>query len=93
MEVLRERSTSFSLKYRAIQPSTVFGTRRKVVLRAAGYAWTPDLRIFDKLREVRVSPYLGFTLYLSVFQCFGWFEALNGCLICPKTWDQIIGNF
>ena len=26
----------------------------------------PDLRSFDKLREVRFSPYLGFTLYLSV---------------------------
>ena len=48
---------------------------------------------FDKLREVGVSPYLGFTLYLSVFQCFGWFEALNGRLIGPKTWDRIIRNF
>ena len=71
MEVLRERRTSFSLKYRAIRPSAVFGTRRKAALHGAGYAWTPDLRSFDKLREVGVSPYLGFTLYLSVFQCFG----------------------
>ena len=55
--------------------------------------WTPDLRSFEKLREVGVSPYLGFKLYLSVFQCFDWFEALNGRLIGPKTWDQIIGNF
>ena len=93
MEVLRERRTSFSLEYRAIRPSAVFGTRRKAALRGAGYAWTPDLRSFDKLREVGVSPYLGFTLYLSVFQCFGWFEALNGRLISPKTWDRIIGNF
>ena len=93
MEVLRERRTSFSLKYRAIRPSIVFGTRRNAALRGAGYAWTPDLRSFDKLREVRVSPYLGFTLYLSVFQCFGWFEDLNGRLIGPKTWDRIIENF
>ena len=93
MEVLRGRRTSFSLEYRAIRPSTVFGTRRKAALLGAGYAWTPDLRSFDKLREVGVSPYLGFTLYLSVFQCFGWFEALNDRLIGPKTWDQIIGNF
>ena len=56
-------------------------------LRRAGYTWTPDLRSFDKLREVGVSPYLGFTLYLSVFQCFGWYEALNDRLISPKTWD------
>ena len=74
MEVLRERRTSFSLKYPAIRP---FGTRRKVVLCEAGFVWIPDLRSFDKLREVGVSPYLGFTLYLSVFHCFGWFDALK----------------
>ena len=71
MDVLRERRTSSSLEIRAIQPSAVFGTRRKAVVRGASYAWTPDLRSFDKLFEVGVSPYLGFTLYLSVFQCFG----------------------
>ena len=70
MEVLKERRTSFSLKYRVIRPSAVFGTRRKAALRGAGYTWTPDLRSLDKLLEVGVSPYLGFTLYLSVFQCF-----------------------
>ena len=63
--------SSFSLEIRAIRPSTVFGTRRKAALRGAGYAWTLGLRSFDKLREVGVSPHLGFTLYLSVFQCFG----------------------
>ena len=89
----RERTSSFSLKYRAIRPSAVFETRRKAALREAGYAWTPDLRIFDKLREVGVSPYLGFTLYLSVLQCFGWLEALNDRLIGPKTWDRIIENY
>ena len=66
-----ERESSFSLEMRAIQPSAVFGTRREAALRRAGYAWTPNLRSFDKLREAGVSPYLGFTLYLSVFQCFG----------------------
>ena len=63
--------SSFSLEIRAIRPSAVFGTRRKAALHRAGYAWTPSLKSFDKLREVGVSPYLGFTLYLSVFQCFG----------------------
>ena len=71
MEVLRERRTSFSLKYCAIRPSVVFGTRMKAALRGETYAWAPNLRSFDNLREVGVSPYLGFTLYLSVFQCFG----------------------
>ena len=70
-EFILERTSDFSLKYRAIRPSAVFGTRRKAAPRRAGYAWKPDLRSFDKLREVAVSPYLGFTLYLSVLQYFG----------------------
>ena len=89
----RVRRLDLSLKYRAIRPSAIFGARREAALRGEGFAWVPDLRSLDKLLEVWVSPYLGFTLYLSVFQCFGWFEALNGRLIGPKTWDQIIGNF
>ena len=52
--------------------------------------WAPVLRSFDKLLEVGVSPYLGFTLHLSTLQCFGWFEALNDRLIGPKTWDRIV---
>ena len=51
--------------------------------------WIPDLGSFLKLREVGVSPYLGFTLYLSVLQCFGYLEALNGRLIGLKPWDRI----
>ena len=85
--------TSFPLESRKIRPSAVVGTRREAALREEGFAWVPDLGSFLKLREVGVSPYLGFTLYFSVFQCFGWFEALNGRLIGPKTWDRIIGNF
>ena len=81
------RESSFSLKIHAIRSSAVFGTRRRTALRGEGFSWVPDLGSFLKLREVGVSPYLGFTLYLSVFQCFGWFEALNGRLIGPKTWD------
>ena len=66
-----ERESSFSLEIHAIRLSAVFGTRRKAVLRGEGFAWVPDLGSFLKLREVGVSAYLGFTLYLSVFQCFG----------------------
>ena len=64
-----------------------------MVLRSEGYTCTPVLGVFDKLREVGVSPYLGFTLYLSVFQCFDWFEAVRGRLIGPKTWDRIVKIF
>ena len=54
--------SDFSLEYRAIRPSEFFGTKRKAALRAEGYAWTSNLRSFDKLREVGVSPYLRFIL-------------------------------
>ena len=82
------RECHFSLEYRAIRPSTVFGTRRKAALREEAYAWVPDLRSLDKIRKVGVSPYLGFTLHLSTLQCFDWFEALNGRLIGSKAWNR-----
>ena len=88
-EFFLERGRDFSLVFRQIRPSAVVGTRREVALRGEGFAWVPDLRSLDKLLEVGVSPYLGFTLYLNVFQCFGWLEALNSRLIGPKAWNQI----
>ena len=88
----RERRTSFSLGFRTIQPSEFVGTRRKAALRGEGFAWVPDLRSFNKLREVGVSSYLSFTLCLSVFMMFDLIEAVRGRLIGPKTWDRIIGN-
>ena len=39
----RERVSDFYLEIHTIQPSAVFGPRRKNVLRGAGYAWTSDL--------------------------------------------------
>ena len=86
----RERTSSLSLEYRAIRLSAVFGKRRKAALRGAGYVWTPDLRIFDKLREVGVSPYWGFILYLSTLLMFELNEAVKGRLIGPKSWDRIV---
>ena len=55
--------------------------------------WVPNLRTFDKLRKVGVSSYLGFTLCLSVFMMFELIEAVSGCLIGPKSWNRIVGNF
>ena len=83
------RRSSFSLKIRAIRPSAVFGPRRKNVLRGVGYAWTPVLLVFEKLREVWVSPYLSFIPILSVLSMFESNEAVRGRLICPKPWDRI----
>ena len=42
LELFRERGC-FSLEYREIRPSAVFGPRKKNVLRGTGYAWTPGL--------------------------------------------------
>ena len=55
--------------------------------------WAQVLGIFNKLRDVGLSSYLSFTLCLSVFMMLELFEALNGRLIGPKTWDRIIENF
>ena len=88
-----ERESSFSLEIRAIRPSAVFGTRRKAVLRGEGFAWVTYLKSFLKLREVGVSPYLGFILYLSVFMMLELNEAVRGRLIGPKPWDRIVINF
>ena len=56
----REKVSDFSLDLRQIRPSVVFGTRRRTALRGEGFTWVPDLGSFLKLREVGVSPYLGF---------------------------------
>ena len=82
------RDCHFSLEYRAIRPSAVFGTRRKAALRGEGFAWVPDLRSFDKLREVGDYPYLGFTICLSVFTMFELNEAVRGRLIGSKAWNR-----
>ena len=85
----RERRTSFSLEFREIRPSEVVGARRKATLCGKTYAWASDLRSFDKLREVGVSPYLGFILYFSTLLMFELNEAVRGRLIGPKSWDRI----
>ena len=81
---------NFSLESWEIRPSAVVGMRRKVVLRGEAYAWVPDLRSLDKLREVGVSPYLGFILYLSTLLMFELNEVVRGRLIGPKSWDRIV---
>ena len=50
-----------------------------------------DFRSFDKLREVGVSPYMGFILYLSVFTMFELNEAVRGRLIGSKSWNRGVG--
>ena len=68
--------------------SAVFETRREAALREEGFAWVPDLGSFLKLREVGVSPYLGFILRLSTMLMFRYIEALNGSLIGSKPWNR-----
>ena len=89
----RERRTSFSLDYRAIRPSAIIKTRREAVLRGETYAWASDLRSFDKLREVGVSPYLGFILCLRAMLMFELNEAVRGHLIGSKSWNRGVGFF
>ena len=86
---MRERD--FSLGLRAIRPSEFVGTRSKAALRDEAYAWAPILRSFDKLCEVKVSPYLGFTLCLSTLLMFELYEAVRGHLIGSKPWNRGVG--
>ena len=89
--VILERVSDLSLDFWQIQPSAVFGTRGRTALRGVNFTWVPNLGSFLKLREVGVSPYLGFTLYLSVLQCFSLLEILNGRLIGSKAWNRDVG--
>ena len=88
---MRERD--FSLGFWAIRPSKFFGARRRDALRGEAYEWAPVLRSFDNLREVGVSSYLSFTLFLSVFMMLELIEAVSGRLISPKVWNRIVRKF
>ena len=79
----------FSLEYREIRPSAGFGTRRRNVLRGAGYAWTPGSGVSSNSLRYDFLPTCVLFPFLSVFPCFGWFEAVRGRLIGPKAWDRI----
>ena len=83
--VFRERECNFSLDLREIRSSTIVETKGKVVLLSEGFAWVPDLRSFNKLREVGVSPYLDFILCLRAMLMFELNEAVRGRLISPKA--------
>ena len=85
------RRLDFSLESWEIRPSKVVGTRRKDALRIETYEWAPVSRFFDKLREVGVSPYLGFTLCLSTLLMFELNEAVRGRLISFKSWNRGVG--
>ena len=91
--VFSERGSVFSLRSRLIRLSDSFGASRKVVLRGEGNAWVPDLRSFDKLREIEVSSYLSFTLCLSIFMMFELIEVVSDRLIGPKAWNRIYRKF
>ena len=51
MEFSRERISSFSLEIHAIGPLDFDRARRENVLRGAGNAWTPGLRVFDNSKR------------------------------------------
>ena len=88
-----ERRSSFSLGFLTIGPLDFDGARGENVLRGAGYAWTPGLRVFDNSKRYDFLPTCILFLFLRVFQCFGWFETVRGRLIGPKTWDRIVRIF
>ena len=87
------RESCFSLEYREIRPSAVFGARGRTALCGEGFAWVPDLKNLDKLLEIGVSSHLGFIPSLSILRLFEYNEAVRGRLISSKPWDRIDMNF
>ena len=85
--VFKERKSNFSLNFPVFGSSDFVGPRSKVDLRYKGYAWAPVIGSFDKLRKVGVFSYLVYFLFKSHLKWFGLFEAVNDCLVGPKTWD------
>ena len=63
----RQRGSTFSLDFPAIDSSNSGKTRGKVDLHGKGYAWVPVLWSFDKLWEVGVFSYLIYSLAKSHF--------------------------
>ena len=51
-----ERSSTFSLDFLEIRPSTFVGPRDKVDPRSESHVWVPKSGSFDKLQEVRNFP-------------------------------------
>ena len=49
--ISRERVSDFSLEIHVIGPLDFDGAKRESVLRGAGYAWTPGLRVFDNSKR------------------------------------------
>ena len=62
----RERSSTLSLGFPAIEPSVSDEARSKVAPHGKGHTWVPVLWSFDKLQEVGVFSYLIYPL----FKCF-----------------------
>ena len=52
-DFFRERSSTFSLEFPAIEPASPDEARGKVASHGKDYTWVPVLRSFDKLRKSR----------------------------------------
>ena len=64
-EESRERGSTFSLNFWVIGSSSSSGARGKALPRKERFATRPELRSFDKLREVGVFSYLVYSLAKS----------------------------
>ena len=80
---------------RISEDPTVGGLRDEKEKRSTRSSLRVDSGIgsFFKLLEVGFPPYLGFIPIFSTFQMFELIEAIRGCLIGPKHWDQINRKF
>ena len=80
----RERVSTFSIGFPAIDSSNSGEIRSKVDPHCKSYAWVPVLWSFDKLREVGVFSYLIYSLAKSRFNGWGYLEAWMAVFSVPK---------
>ena len=87
------RRSSFSLRSRAIGPLDFDGTRRRNVLRRAGYAWTPKSWSFDKLQEVGFLPTWVLFPFLVLYECLSRKRPLGAVGSVPKHGTELLEIF
>ena len=80
----RERESTFSLDFSAIDPSNSGETRGKVDPHCKSYAWVPVLWSLDNLQEVGVFSYLIYSLTMSHFNGWRYLKAWMAMFSVPK---------
>ena len=84
---------SFSLDLQEIRPLAGFGTRRRNVLREAGYAWTPRSGVSSNSLRYDFLPIWVLFPFLVFFECLSGLRPLGAVGSVPKHETELIQIF